>query len=58
MRVVSSRSRCKLLCSAAYPLHQRAGAMNTGKAYGDMNGVTLTFQAKEPEPAYKIYLTV
>jgi hypothetical protein len=34
-----------------------AGAMNTGKAYGDMNGVTLTFQAKEPEPAYNISAT-
>jgi hypothetical protein len=30
------------------------GAMNTGKAYGDMNGVTITFQGKEPEPAYNI----
>jgi hypothetical protein len=30
------------------------GAMNTGKAYGDMNGVTITLQGKEPEPAYRI----
>tara|TARA_R110000772_G_scaffold16001_3_gene45908 strand:+ start:121 stop:633 length:513 start_codon:yes stop_codon:yes gene_type:complete len=31
-----------------------AGAMNTGKAFGDMNGVTITLQGKEPEPAYRI----
>lgn len=30
------------------------GSMNTGKAYGDMNGITLTIQGKEPEPARKI----
>lgn len=30
------------------------GAMNTGKAFGDMNGITITLQAKEPEPAYRI----
>lgn len=31
-----------------------AGAMNTGKAYGDLNGFTITLQAKEPEPAHNI----
>lgn len=33
------------------------GAMNTGKAFGDMNGVTITLQGKEPEPAYRILAT-
>lgn len=31
-----------------------AGTMNTGKAYGDMNGSTITLQGKEPEPAHRI----
>jgi len=31
-----------------------AGAMNTGKAYGDLNGVTITLTGKEPEPALRI----
>lgn len=31
-----------------------AGAMNTGKAYGDLNGFTITLSAKEPEPAHNI----
>jgi hypothetical protein len=31
-----------------------SGAMNTGKAFGDANGVTITLQGKEPEPAYRI----
>ena len=31
-----------------------AGAMNTGKAFGDMNGVTITLQGKEPVPAHRI----
>jgi hypothetical protein len=31
-----------------------AGAMNTGKAFGDLNGVTITLTGKEPEPAYRI----
>ena len=31
-----------------------AGAMNTGKAFGDLNGVTLTITGKEPVPAYRI----
>jgi hypothetical protein len=34
-----------------------AGAMNTGRAYGDMNGVTITLQGKEPEPAHNISAT-
>lgn len=34
-----------------------AGAMNAGKAFGDLNGVTITLQAKEPEPAYNISAT-
>lgn len=34
-----------------------AGTMNTGKAYGDLNGFTITLQAKEPEPAYNISAT-
>jgi hypothetical protein len=34
-----------------------AGAQNTGKAFGDLNGVTITLQAKEPEPAYNISAT-
>lgn len=34
-----------------------AGSMNAGKAFGDLNGVTLTLQAKEPEPAYYISST-
>lgn len=33
------------------------GAMNTGKAFGDMNGVTITLQGKEPEPAHRISST-
>ena len=33
------------------------GAMNTGKAFGDMNGVTITLQGKEPEPAHRILAT-
>lgn len=33
------------------------GAMNTGKAFGDMNGVTITLQGKEPEPAHRISAT-
>jgi len=31
-----------------------AGAMNTGKAFGDMNGSTITLQSKEALPAYRI----
>jgi hypothetical protein len=31
-----------------------AGAMNTGKAFGDLNGVTITLTGKEPEPAFRI----
>jgi hypothetical protein len=31
-----------------------SGAMNTGKAFGDMNGVTITLQGKEPVPAHRI----
>jgi hypothetical protein len=31
-----------------------SGAQNTGKAFGDMNGVTITLQGKEPEPAHPI----
>lgn len=31
-----------------------SGAQNTGKAFGDMNGVTITLQGKEPEPANRI----
>lgn len=27
------------------------GSMDTGQAYGDMNGITVTIQGKEPEPA-------
>lgn len=34
-----------------------AGAMNTGKAFGDLNGVTITLTGKEPEPAYNISAT-
>jgi hypothetical protein len=30
------------------------GAMNTGKAFGDLNGVTVTLQGKEPEPAHNV----
>lgn len=30
------------------------GASNTGKAYGDLNGVTITLQGKEKVPAYRI----
>lgn len=33
------------------------GAQNTGRAYGDMNGVTITLQGKEPEPAHRISST-
>jgi hypothetical protein len=33
------------------------GAQNTGKAFGDMNGVTITLQGKEPEPAHRISAT-
>jgi hypothetical protein len=31
-----------------------AGSMNTGKAFGDLNGVTLTLTGKEPQPAHRI----
>lgn len=31
-----------------------AGSMNTGKAYGDLNGVTITLTGKEKLPAYRI----
>jgi len=31
-----------------------SGSMNTGKAFGDMNGVVIALQAKEPVPAYRI----
>jgi hypothetical protein len=34
-----------------------AGAMNTGKAFGDLNGFTITLTAKEPEPAHPISST-
>lgn len=33
------------------------GSMNTGKAYGDLNGYTITLQGKEPEPAHNISAT-
>jgi len=31
--------------------------MQSGKAFGDMNGVTLTLQGKEREPAYRLTAT-
>ena len=31
-----------------------AGNMNTGKAFGDLNGVTITLTGKEPQPAHRI----
>lgn len=31
-----------------------SGAQNTGKAFGDMNGVSVTLQGKEPVPANRI----
>jgi len=34
-----------------------SGAQNTGRLYGDMNGVTITVQGKEPEPAHRISST-
>lgn len=34
-----------------------AGSMNTGKAFGDLNGFTITLTAKEPEPAHPISAT-
>lgn len=34
-----------------------AGAMNTGKAYGDLNGFTITLSSKEPEPAHNVSAT-
>lgn len=34
-----------------------AGAMNSGKAFGDLNGVTITLTGKEPEPAHNISAT-
>lgn len=34
-----------------------SGSMNTGKAYGDLNGFTITLQSKEPEPAHNISAT-
>lgn len=34
-----------------------SGAQNTGKAFGDLNGITITLQAKEPEPAFNISAT-
>lgn len=33
------------------------GSSNTGKAFGDLNGVVLTFEAREPEPAHHIAVT-
>jgi hypothetical protein len=35
-------------------LRVTAGSMNTGKAFGDLNGVILTITGKEPEPAHRI----
>ena len=32
-----------------------SGAMNTGKAFGDMNGAIITLQGKESEPAFRIF---
>lgn len=34
-----------------------AGAMNTGKAFGDLNGFTITLTAKEPQPANLVSAT-
>lgn len=31
-----------------------AGSQNTGRLFGDMNGVTITLSGKEPEPAHRI----
>ena len=31
-----------------------SGSQNAGKAFGDMNGVTITLQGKEPQPAHRI----
>ena len=31
-----------------------SGSQNTGKAFGDLNGVIITLQGKEPEPATNI----
>lgn len=30
------------------------GSQNTGRAFADMNGVTITFEGREPEPAHRI----
>lgn len=34
-----------------------AGTMSTGKAYGDLNGITITLQGREQYPAYRIDAT-
>jgi len=34
-----------------------ASNSNVGKAYGDMNGATVTFLAKEPKPAAQMSST-
>jgi hypothetical protein len=31
-----------------------SGSQNAGKEFGDMNGVVITLQGKEPEPAHRI----
>jgi len=36
------------------PVRVSASTPGVGKAYGDMNGATITFMGKEPEPAYVV----
>ena len=39
------------------PVRVSASTPNVGKAYGDMNGATITFVCKEPTPAYIVSST-
>ena len=39
------------------PVRVSASTPNVGKAYGDMNGATITFMCKEPSPAYIVSST-
>ena len=39
------------------PVRVSASTPNVGKAYGDMNGATITFMCKEPSPAFIVSST-
>jgi hypothetical protein len=39
------------------PVRVSASTPNVGKAYGDMNGASITFMCKEPSPAFIVAST-